>query len=213
MARVDPHLIYGCEVVLDENPNLVTELEEVQLTTLGRILQTSNCSMIAPLFSETGILPIRYRCAQLARRYLLYLLEAEPPIPRKALTESQTIAHDDKTCWLTDLWHVLRNLPVPVLFNYHADLTPEYVSTVLKNVDIAARFYVRNMIMKNTRLPLLRARLDQMGNDAPPKYYTLLFRHYLKVTDPAHKFAITRLLIGGHPFAVERLGDGDPSNS
>ena len=66
MARVDPHLIYGCEVVLDENPNLVTELEEVQLTTLRRILQTSNCSMIAPLFSETGILPIRYRREQLA---------------------------------------------------------------------------------------------------------------------------------------------------
>ena len=51
------------QLVLDENLNQEAELDEVQLTTLHRILRASNNS---PLFSETGILPIRYRRAQLA---------------------------------------------------------------------------------------------------------------------------------------------------
>ena len=54
------------QLVLDENLNQEAELDEVQLTTLHRILRASNNSVIAPLFSETGILPIRYRRAQLA---------------------------------------------------------------------------------------------------------------------------------------------------
>ena len=48
------------QLVLDENLDQEAELDGVQLTTLRRILRASNNSMIAPLFSETGILPIRY---------------------------------------------------------------------------------------------------------------------------------------------------------
>ena len=54
------------QLLLDENLNQEAELDEVQLTTLRRILRAGNNSMIDPLFSETGILPIRYRRAQLA---------------------------------------------------------------------------------------------------------------------------------------------------
>ena len=53
------------QLVLDENLNQEAKFDE-QLTTLRRILRASNNSLKAPLFSETGILPIRYRRAQLA---------------------------------------------------------------------------------------------------------------------------------------------------
>ena len=73
--------------------------DEVQLTTLRRILRAGNNSMIDPLFSETGILPIRYRRAQLALWYLMNVLQTEPPIPRKALIETQYLARENKTCY------------------------------------------------------------------------------------------------------------------
>ena len=85
------------QLVLDENLNLIAELDEVQLTTLRRILRTSNNSTITPLFSETDILPIRHRRAQLVLRYLMCVLQTEPAIPRKALAQRDTTPWPGKT--------------------------------------------------------------------------------------------------------------------
>ena len=86
------------QLVLDENLNQEAKFDE-QLTTLRRILRASNNSLKAPLFSETGILPIRYRRAQLALWYLMNVLQTEPPIPRKALIGAQYLARENKTCY------------------------------------------------------------------------------------------------------------------
>src|SRR6202044_3681248 len=74
MARVDPMLTIGCEVVLDVEDALVQELMDVQHLFLRRLLGVGQHSMLATLFTETGILPLRFRRAKLAIGYLIYLL-------------------------------------------------------------------------------------------------------------------------------------------
>jgi hypothetical protein len=74
MARVDPHLIFGCEVALDVNTANTTKLEGIQTRFLRRLLGVHPRSPLAPLFAETGAAPIRYRRALLALRALHFTI-------------------------------------------------------------------------------------------------------------------------------------------
>ncbi|KAF5385079.1 hypothetical protein D9615_000996 [Tricholomella constricta] len=53
MARVDPHLIHGCEVILDVDRAALNELEKVQRTFIRRLLHLSARSLLHPLYTET----------------------------------------------------------------------------------------------------------------------------------------------------------------
>ncbi|GAW03939.1 hypothetical protein LENED_005694 [Lentinula edodes] len=77
-ALVDCHLTNGCEVIPDTDPSLIQILEDVQIRFLCRMLNLSNNSVITPLFTESGIMPIRTRRASLALRYLKYLITLPP---------------------------------------------------------------------------------------------------------------------------------------
>lgn len=61
VACVDPHLISGADVIVDVDPVALAELEKVQKTFLRRLMGLGSFSMCAPLFTELGLLPIRYR--------------------------------------------------------------------------------------------------------------------------------------------------------
>jgi hypothetical protein len=61
MARIDPHLTFGCEVALDVTQAHVSKLEDVQHEYLRQLLGLNRRSVIAILFSETGIIPLRCR--------------------------------------------------------------------------------------------------------------------------------------------------------
>ena len=80
MARVDPILTFGCEVVLDIEDALVQKLTlaDVQHLFIQRLLGLGPHSLLATLFTETGILPLRFRRAKLAIGYLLYLMRLPP---------------------------------------------------------------------------------------------------------------------------------------
>ncbi|KAL0562791.1 hypothetical protein V5O48_019287, partial [Marasmius crinis-equi] len=69
-ARVDPHLTFGCEVSLDVDPSLLASLEDVQLAFLRRLLHVNSCSEKLFLFTETGMIPLRFRRIILALGYL-----------------------------------------------------------------------------------------------------------------------------------------------
>lgn len=56
MARADCHLIHGCEVAPDCEDVHVKELCDIQVSFLRQILDVHSSSMIAPLFTETGIM-------------------------------------------------------------------------------------------------------------------------------------------------------------
>jgi hypothetical protein len=74
MARVDCHLIHGCEVSPDSDDVHVKELCAVQTDFLRQVLNINSHSMLAPLFTETGIMPLRIRRFLLLLGYLQYLL-------------------------------------------------------------------------------------------------------------------------------------------
>jgi hypothetical protein len=59
MARVDPILTYGCEVILDVNETLAQELSDVPHLYIQHLLAVGSRSMVATLFMETGLMPLR----------------------------------------------------------------------------------------------------------------------------------------------------------
>ncbi|KAL1751170.1 hypothetical protein FB107DRAFT_175986, partial [Schizophyllum commune] len=67
-SRIDPILCFGCEIGTAISPATLHALEQVQLNFLRRILGLSKKSTCILPFTETGILPIRYRRLILALR-------------------------------------------------------------------------------------------------------------------------------------------------
>ncbi|KAJ3870388.1 hypothetical protein F5051DRAFT_302124, partial [Lentinula edodes] len=59
MGRVDPYLKNGAEVIVDIY-DVRKQLESVQHYFIRRMLGLNGKSMVALLFSETGLWPIRY---------------------------------------------------------------------------------------------------------------------------------------------------------
>ncbi|KAJ4465147.1 hypothetical protein C8J55DRAFT_398787, partial [Lentinula edodes] len=73
-ALVDCHLTNGCEIIPNTDPSLFQILEDVQICFLRQMLNLSNNSVITPLFTELGVMPICTRRTSLALRYLKYLI-------------------------------------------------------------------------------------------------------------------------------------------
>ncbi|KAJ3754458.1 hypothetical protein EV360DRAFT_19671, partial [Lentinula raphanica] len=98
------------EIVIDRDSKLVGLLEDVQIRFLRRMLGVSSNSVISPLFTETGILPIRARRLILALRYLKYLASL-PPSHYAAIALSQNILLLDshRACWLSDIQQALKH--------------------------------------------------------------------------------------------------------
>jgi hypothetical protein len=72
----------------------------------------SHSTMLAPLFTETGILPLRYRRVTLAIACLLYLLQLPPAhYAYAALQESISLLRKGYSCWIADINWVLHHLP------------------------------------------------------------------------------------------------------
>ena len=59
-SRVDPHLTFASEVMIDVEGSFLALLEDVQVLFLHRLLGLHKRSMHALLFTETGIMPISY---------------------------------------------------------------------------------------------------------------------------------------------------------
>ncbi|KAJ7614279.1 hypothetical protein DFH06DRAFT_921978, partial [Mycena polygramma] len=60
-GRMDCHLTHGCEISPDSEDVHVKQLCKVQISFLRQMLNLHRRSMIAPLFTETGIMPLRVR--------------------------------------------------------------------------------------------------------------------------------------------------------
>jgi hypothetical protein len=87
MARIDCYLICAADIAIDVD-DLVEELEEIQHEFLRRLLGVGERSMLAPLFTETGVLPIRACRVILALKCAVYLCKLEDNrTPRHALLD------------------------------------------------------------------------------------------------------------------------------
>ncbi|KDR75593.1 hypothetical protein GALMADRAFT_489789 [Galerina marginata CBS 339.88] len=200
MARVDPHLVSGCEVSVDVDDSLLAVLEAVQLHFLRRILGLHDRSMRAVLFTETGVMPLKYRRIILALRYIIYLLSLpHTHYARAAFDDSIDLWSRQQSSWVGDLQVVLHRLPVPVNFVCHHVGNP---ATIVELVELVKRSCLQTLyddVFSSDRAYLL-------WGSRPPLHASLRMSGYLRaVVVDAHRKALTQLLCSGHSLAVEVL--------
>ncbi|KAJ7901541.1 hypothetical protein B0H13DRAFT_1553190, partial [Mycena leptocephala] len=108
MARVDPYLISAADICPDVVKIRRVEREAVQNHYLRRMLGLTERSVIALLFSETGLEPISYRRTLLLLRNLRYL--ANQRLVKNGLIDSLNLARQLKMSWVNDVVIVLSEL-------------------------------------------------------------------------------------------------------
>ncbi|KAH9856691.1 hypothetical protein C2E23DRAFT_772152 [Lenzites betulinus] len=202
-ARVDPHLTAGCEVAIDVGASGLDALERVQHRFLRRALALGSHAQLTPLFSETGLWPIRYRRLHLALRYLRYILQDAPPLPAAAFVDSWRLANTGFSSWWGDLYHALSALPVPVHVALDVSPTVASLDLLLADLEQSLADTLREAIIASERLPLIRTRtLAARSSDLSD---LCAKRTYLSL--PSHRLrnAVTRLWVSEHPLAIEQL--------
>ncbi|KAJ7165321.1 hypothetical protein C8R46DRAFT_841280, partial [Mycena filopes] len=205
MARMDPHLTFGCEVSLDVVRKHLDELVDVQHMFIRRLLGLHSRSLLAVLFTETGILPLSYRRPIMALGYLAYLISLPPNhYATAAYRDSLLLAQAGYPCWISDLCLVMRSLPVPVEL-YTNDLTLDGIAETRKRMKAACEKWLGDTLTTMAfRLPLLQGRLER-SDDGKFVANVLKLRQYLRVPLPAHRKALTRLVLSAHTLGIEVL--------
>ncbi|KAJ7456855.1 hypothetical protein B0H11DRAFT_2243748 [Mycena galericulata] len=161
--------------------------------------------MLAVLFTETGLMPIRIRRLLLALARLRYMVGlGEERIVRSALLDSVDLFTNGFSGWAGDVAIMLRTLPTPIRMTAADFLSPLSIDAIIKKVmevvDADLQFDVD--FLQKTHL--LRNRLETVEETLT--LVTRRRRHYLTmVMIPAHRKALTRLLLSDHNLSVERL--------
>jgi exonuclease III len=209
MARVDPILTFGCEVVLDVEETLVQKLSDVQHLFIRRLLGLGPRSLLATLFTETGILPLRFRRAKLAIGYLIYLLRLpHSHYAYAALQESKSLLLAGFPCWLGDLNWVIGHLPGQISpISFHVEnMSSEELQSLQDNLDRTCDRFLQDFVDSSPKCRLLRGRLETTENGHRRVHMTRKLRHYLSTPlVPAHRRAFTSIMLSTHALAVERL--------
>ncbi|GAW05831.1 hypothetical protein LENED_007714 [Lentinula edodes] len=208
MARVDPHLIFGCEIVLDIDLSLLGDLEQAQCQYLRRLLGISKRSMRAILFTELGIEPIRYRRLGLALGYLQSLLiQPDHRVVRDAFTHLLHLARSGHATWVNDLRSTLSKLPIPVHCTVDELTDADNLARLRKDIRQSCEQSLTSDIQASVRVHLLHNRLEfredgQQLHTSP----IITLRAYLDVIKvPKHRHAFTRLITSSHALSIERL--------
>ncbi|KAL7285334.1 hypothetical protein ACG7TL_000429 [Trametes sanguinea] len=208
-SHVDPHITAGCEVALDIRPTAAHDLHDVQTAYLRRALNISRRSQLPPLYTETGIWPIRYRRYQLALRFLAYLLTDCPPLPYAALRELHNLSSTRAVpTWWTDLHLVGMALPVPVLLDVSAFPTQESVQQALSELSTSLAAHLWDAVTRSNRLPVLQYRTLRAVPQTPTVSDLKAVcrpRAYLYLPHRRQREALALLLFSEHPLAVEQL--------
>ncbi|KAJ7231405.1 hypothetical protein B0H12DRAFT_1029491 [Mycena haematopus] len=207
MARVDCHLIHGCEISPDSEDLHVKKLAKVQINFLRQMLNMHSRSMIAPLFTETGITPLRVRRLLLALSHLCYMLDlSDDHYARAALNSSFELADSGKKSWVSDLTKAASRLPFhcPVLI-LTRQTTKADVENYSKLVQKLMKEWLQAEIDSSDKLYLLHGRREPQ-KDKGPTQVTSCMRHYLSmVNTQKHREAITSIMLSTHRLAVEVL--------
>jgi hypothetical protein len=163
--------------------------------------------MIAPLFTETGIMPLRVRHLLLVLSHLCYFLNLQDDhYARAALNSSIELAEKGKKSWASDLAKAITRLP------FHCPELALTRQTTHKDVENYAKL-VRKLMMEwlqeeidsSDKLYLLHGRQEPQ-KDKSPTQVTSCMRHYLTmVKTQKHREALTSLLLSTHLLAVEIL--------
>ncbi|PIL29435.1 hypothetical protein GSI_08377 [Ganoderma sinense ZZ0214-1] len=210
-ARVDPHLTYGCEVMLDVCPSSVAQLEAVQHTVLRRMVGLGPRSQLLPLALETGCWPVRYRRLQLVLRYAQYILRNRPPIAFAALHEAARLAGQGAMSWFSDLHHALQALPSAILFFIPSSgPSSQLFDQLAAALPVSLARHLSDGLLHADRLPFLQWRVRKLSTPlapatVPPISQLCKWQPYLSLPNTAHRRALLRLLGSEHSLAVEAL--------
>ncbi|KAJ7123211.1 hypothetical protein C8R46DRAFT_1253308 [Mycena filopes] len=205
MAWVDCYLISGCELSLDTAGGLLDDHVDVQHTFLRRLLSLNSHSMLAILFTETGQTPLRVRRLLLALGRLRYMVMVDAgrsftmlcSIPSPCCAKGSP-AGPPISC-------MLRRLPTPIEVEADDLLSVDSITAIEKRVVAILDDDLQRDIDRLVKTHLLRNRLE-MGDEKSLVLATRRMRHYpTMVIVPAHRKALTGLLLGDHPLSVERL--------
>jgi hypothetical protein len=110
-SRNDPHLTFACEVAIDVDDSFLALLEDVQVLFLHGLLGLHKRSICAVLFTETGIMPIRYHHIILALWYLQYFLKLPAHHYSHTTFDNTCLLHaEKKPSWVGDIVFVLSHL-------------------------------------------------------------------------------------------------------
>ncbi|KAJ6501158.1 hypothetical protein C8R47DRAFT_970601, partial [Mycena vitilis] len=204
MGRVDCHLTHGCEISPDSEDVHVKQLCKVQVTFIRRMLNLHRRSMIAPLFTETGIMPLRVRRLLLTLSHLRHFLDLKDDhLARAALNSSFELAGNGKKSWAQDLIKAATRLPFqcPELI-----LTRQTASEDIEDFsEVVEKVWLQSEIDSSDKLYLLHGRREPQ-KDKGPAQVTSCMRHYLThVKTRKHREAITSVLLSTHLLAVEIL--------
>jgi exonuclease III len=205
-ALVDPHLTHGADVCIDVAQAHLSKLERIQHYFVRRLLGLPTNSLLVALFTETGLLPLKFRRLLVALNYLKYLVNLPlSRLARKALEDSITLDRCSKRSWVRDLRTTLANLTPAVTFPDLGNLNVDLVNNLLKGVQSAIKLALQNELESNQKLYLLHHRLEINPEGSGHKQVALLLRHYLKIPNRLHRISLTRLLFSCHPLALEKL--------
>jgi hypothetical protein len=164
-------------------------------------------SVIAVLFSETGLEPISYHRVFLLLKYLWHLARlGEEWLVKNGLLDSLNLARQLKMLWVNDVVLVLSQLPIPVYW----DINSDSVIAVKTIDDLLVR-------VKNSMESTIHAELDtysQIRDLLPDRmvmvngkweHKVMAFRLYLRVRNNKHRLALTHAVLSGHMLAMEQM--------
>jgi hypothetical protein len=207
MARVDCHLTYGCEISLDCEDVQVKQLSKVQISFIRQMLNLHPRSMIAPLFTETGIMPLRVRRLLLVLKHLVYFLGLDKrEYARASLDSSLQLSARGKKSWVKDLIKAASRLPFQCPEMVLTDTTTiEYIENYAKLVEKLMLEWLQDEIDSSEKLYLIHGRIEPR-KDKPPTQIVSKMRHHLSmVKTQKHREALTSILLSTHLLAVEIL--------
>ncbi|KAK0454733.1 hypothetical protein EV421DRAFT_1942969 [Armillaria borealis] len=206
MARVDCHLIHGCEVMPDATKSLLEPLVDVQVKFIRKMLHVGSRSMLVPLHTETGITPLQTRRFILVLKFLKYTLGLQDKhLVRAAIMNSIVLHISGRKSWFTDVLQAARNLTYTLAYELDPwSLTPDYVDEYSKMVFKCMERWLQQQVDGSDKLYLLHGRKEPVKNKSP-RTMTLTLRHYLDVKVKDHRKALTWMLLSSHMLAIERL--------
>jgi hypothetical protein len=121
-----------------------------------------------------------------------------------AYRDSVQLASDGHPSWLTDLYYALSHLPVPVPMPF-TSLSPSGLIDLKRRLSDSCSTWIDAQITSMAgRLPLIQGRVERTADGTNASSAAKL-RLYLRVPVPAHRKALTRILLSSHSLGVEVL--------
>ncbi|KAJ3861152.1 hypothetical protein EV359DRAFT_47747 [Lentinula novae-zelandiae] len=161
------------------------------------------------LFTETGVMPIRYRRIILFFKNMQYLVNLpHHHLAWKAFREAYSLAQNGHTSIILEACRVLDNLPIPFNWNIpeFEDITTAYLNDLITGIQNSMEKTLQKAVISCPRtMDTLKERKEYDQKQKKMVFKPLTFRHYLNVPTGSHQKALIHIVTGNHQLAVERL--------